>query len=190
MKAMKLTPETLRTVLFGFVGEIKFKLAPSEVKLRKRDGAQLAEMGITRLYKCVDGWRTATIGGRYGDAVRAEEAMEAIMEGKDAPSESEAFQSAGLPRGRKFVNGSVAIMTNNAEDTEYVAMRATAVDEVYYMDQSGKIWDKADIKFALPARSNSSRQNQENKVIWNTPKIENFRGAILNGKEYKVVKAS
>lgn len=188
MKATNINTQALRTVLFGFVGSIQFKLAPTEIKLRKRDGEQLRALGITKLYKVVDGWRTATIGGRYGDAVRAEETMEAMMNGKTIDP-ADAFESVGLPRGRKFVQGSVSVMTNTDEDTEYVGMRVTGVDPVYYLDQDGKIWDKADIEFALPARSYSSRQNQENKVIWNTPKIENFRGAIINGKEFKVTKA-
>lgn len=187
MKATNINTQALRTVLFGFVGSFQFKLAPTEIKLRKRDGDKLAEMGISKLYKVVDGWRTGVVGQRYQDAVRAEETMEKMMNG-ETMSEEDQFLAVPAPSKIKFISGSTVISTNQAEDCEYVAMRVTGQDPVYYLDQSGKIWDKADIEFALPARSPNSRQRQENKVIWNTPKLENFRGAIINGKEFKVVK--
>ena len=177
--------QTLRTLLFGFVGSFQFKLAPTEIKLRKRDGERLQGMGIEKLYKVVDGWRTGIVGQRYQDSVRSEETMEAVLEGKTV---EEQFLAVAPPNRIKFVEGSVVISTNQAGDAEYVAMRLTGQDPVYYMDQSGKIWEKEEIEFALPAKSTSSRQRQENKVIWITPKLENFRGAIINGKEFKVAK--
>lgn len=187
MKAVNtINTQTLRTLLFGHVGQIKFKLAPTEITLRKRDSSRLAELGITKLYKVVDGYRTGIVGQRYQDAVRSEQVIEKVMNG-ESMSQEELFLAVAPPSRITFVMGSTVIAQNAAGDSEYVAMRYSGSDEVLYIDQSGLMWDKADIAFALPAKSESSRQPQDNKVLWITPKLENFRGVIINNKEFKVV---
>ena len=186
MNTVKITTQALEVILFGSLGTIAYKQKATEIKLRKRDQGALNELGITRLFKQAKNFRMGKIGGRYEDAVRSEQALEAMVEGTELDS-TEIFNSLP-PKGKTFLQGSTTLMENIAKDTKYLAVRVMGKSSYYYFDQDGREWAKEAIEFALPPVSKSSRQPQEKKVIWNTPKLENITNVVLDdGRHYEVV---
>ena len=162
----------------------------------KKHEDALRAMGISRIYKEKIGYAELIVGRKYSNAVNGKR----LLEGQEMDF------VAYPPAGKEFIENSAVIARGNTENTrgtEYICGQPTNVESTTrWVDQDGRELsikepctenaDMPNIRFVFPPsyfKTASGRQgvDDENRVLWATPKVENISAVKVDGVEYEVV---
>lgn len=191
-----ISSETLKVIINDAVGKVGYRLKKAEHKVPKKHLDALRAMGIHRIYKEKLGYAEIIVGRKYSNAVNGKR----LLEGQEMDF------VAMAPSGKEFIDNSAVIARGNTANTlgtEYVCGQPTGTESTTkWVDQDGRELcikepsaenvEMPNIRFIFPPsyfNTSSGRQgvDDENRVLWATPKVENITALRVEGVEYEVV---